>query len=116
LGSFRTAGEPYAAALKGMIAFIADGPEGLLVLDVADPKAIKAVGAASIEGFANGIAVDGTIAYVSDESYGLRMFDIGDPAAPKLVGGFRTPGEPATVRVSDGLIILPDSFSLFLFK
>ena len=49
-------------------------------------------------------------------AYGLRTFDVSRPASPKPAGGFPTPGEPYGVRVEGGLIVLPDSFSLFILK
>jgi hypothetical protein len=74
------------------------------------------IGSAPFDGFANGVAIRGDFAYVSDETFGVRKFDVSRPASPKAAGGFKTPGEPYGVRVEGDLVIVPDSFSLFVLK
>ncbi len=74
------------------------------------------IGSAPFDGFANGVAIRGNFAFVSDETYGVRRFDIKQPASPKPAGSFKTPGEPYGVRIEGDLVIVPDSFSLFILR
>ena len=64
-----------SVAIAGNHAYLADGPNGLLIVDVADPAAPKAVGFFRKDGGADAVAVSGHYAYIADDglcSYARR--------------------------------------------
>jgi len=63
--------------------FLADGADGLRVIDVADPTAPREVAAAGTPGFAQAVAVEGALAAVAALDGGLRLFDVGRPEDPR---------------------------------
>ena len=78
--------------VSGNYAYIADGSDGLIVLDVSNPGSPKLVGSYDTDGTAYGVYVNGNYAYVTtqhvnnQEVGGLVVFDISDPTNPTLIG------------------------------
>jgi hypothetical protein len=64
LPSFKTPGGAVRMALKGSLAYIADGPEGLQVVDLADPAAPKIVASSKTTAPARDVAVADSFVYV----------------------------------------------------
>lgn len=79
----------------GDLAYVADGPGGLAVLDVSDPLAITMLGRVGFEGVAHDLTVNGDVVYVAAQSGGLVVVDVADPTAPTVA---------ATVPVSGSAI------------
>ncbi len=116
LGSLKLDGEPYGVAVQGRLAFVASGPAGLKIVDVSRPEAPKVVGTFPSGDFANGVAVKDEFVYLSDGKAGIMKIEVKDPAAPRLVAAFDTPGEAMGVRLSFGLLLVPDADSLLILK
>src|SRR5690606_1021326 len=74
LGQVQGIGFAFDAVLKGDLAFVASGRNGLLVVDVSDPAAPRVLGAERNLGFVSSLALapDGRI-YVADREGG-RLF------------------------------------------
>ncbi len=71
------------------LAYAADLGQGLVILNVADPKAMKKVGQFKLaKNFAVGVHVEKNIAYVADRWNGLLAVDISSPAHPTLLAQF----------------------------
>ncbi len=96
LAAARAGTEPWNC---GPYAYVADGLEGLRIIDVGIPFAPVEVGFYDTPDYAWGVFVSNGFAYVADEGSGLRIIDVGDPGAPIEVGFYNTPGSARDVFV-----------------
>ena len=81
-----TAARPaHGLAVVGRYAYIADGADGLRIVDVSDPQAPTAVGRCDTPGSASDVSVCWSYAYVADGDAGLQVVDVTDPAHPAIV-------------------------------
>jgi hypothetical protein len=90
---------PMAIQVKGNFAYIGDGSEGLVVLDITNPSNPSLVGNHDSRGIRD-LAIDGNYAYLARYNDGLRVIDISTPASPTTKGDFDTPGNAEGVYVS----------------
>jgi hypothetical protein len=93
-----------AVAIAGDHAYIA-GRRELLIADVSDPSAPRAVGDVRLPDrvWAEDVAVSGSyayVAYVADGRSGLRVIDVSTPSAPVEVGWKLFTGSARSVAVS----------------
>lgn len=87
LGSFTTNGSARDIAIRGDRVFVADGTEGVLVVDVSDPLVPKPLGAFRLPFDTVRLEVEGDLLFAVDWVTGLHIFDIsGDPAAVGTYG------------------------------
>ncbi|MDA3809820.1 MAG: hypothetical protein PF518_05745 [Spirochaetaceae bacterium] len=87
LGSFSSTSGERALIAKGDFVFIADGQDGMLILNVADPITPKLHGVVDLNN-AMDVDISGNYAYVADYSEGLKIIDISDSRFPYLVGSY----------------------------
>ena len=66
--TFRTPGRPQRVAIKGALAYVADGKEGLQVVDLSTPSAPRIVGAYKTTSLARDVAVTDSLVFVIDGS------------------------------------------------
>jgi len=78
VGSVDTPGYAFDIYVSGSYAYIADGHEGLQVIDIADPTSPTIVGSVDTTDQAYGVYGSGTYAYVADYSAGLLVIQIFD--------------------------------------
>lgn len=83
--------------------FAAAGLEGLLVLDVSDPKAPQQVGVLDGLGIAMSVAVAGATVFVADETGWLHVVNVAEPSQPRVVGRVAVPGPASRLSVAGGL-------------
>lgn len=88
--------------LAGSMAYLADGVDGLRIIDVTNAQAPAIVGTAPVPpgGDFASVASDGTYAYVLDAQHGLVVIDVRQPPSPKTV---------STLKLVDGMIPPPGS-------
>jgi hypothetical protein len=100
--------EPYA--------YVANGDQGVKVLDVSDVHNISAVGEIDTPGTATSLALDGQYLYVADGDAGVRMINVSLPENPVEAGAYDTPGYTVGVAVRGGRVYVADSSGgLFMF-
>ncbi len=89
--------------VSGHYAYLADGPRGLLIIDVTDPTNPQIVGnyPAQDGASAAGVYVQDTIAYVAMADSGLRILNVADPQNPVEISGLVLDHEIVTVVVRD---------------
>ncbi|MFN7964796.1 MAG: hypothetical protein U0V87_03795 [Acidobacteriota bacterium] len=82
-----TPGSPSGIWLEGKRLFVADGPAGLTILDVANPASPRMIGNTVPPSGAQTTAVQvvGGYAYLSDFFQGLAVFDVRRSAAPNTL-------------------------------
>ena len=107
-GSYDTSGYAQDVAVSGGDAYIADGNNGLVVVDVSDPTDPVRVGGYYDSNYAQGVAVSGDYAYVADGTGGLVVVDVSDPPDPTWVGGYDASDYAYGVAVSGGYAYVAD--------
>lgn len=73
--------------LQGKYAYLAAGSAGLVIVDVADPAAMRVVGRyrTTAGNYAQDVTAAGSRVYLVDRLNGLYVIDVQDPANPKLI-------------------------------
>ncbi|MHB1037580.1 MAG: Ig-like domain-containing protein, partial [Pirellulales bacterium] len=110
LGGYDTVGPLYGVVLLGTLAYVADGPAGLVILDVTNSAAPVRLGGYDTAGYAEGVAVSGTLAFVAEGDSGLHIIDVSNPAAPVRLGGYDTSGYAENVAVSGTVAYVADGY------
>lgn len=107
-GGFRRVGtasglpNAWGVRVRGTTAFVSDGLQGLVVVDVSDPASPAVVGRVETGGQARGLAMDEDTVYVAAGSGGLVVVDVSDLAAPTVLSRTLMPGSAIRVDYSDG--------------
>lgn len=92
IASLETPGDAYAVATYDFIAYVADGPAGVQVIDWADPEHPKLL--TTLAPRPNGDirtkpAVQGTRLYIADDNWNsIHIYTLTDPANPTLIGEY----------------------------
>ncbi|UCC76379.1 MAG: hypothetical protein JSW37_12850, partial [Anaerolineales bacterium] len=84
--------------LLGQYAYLADGSEGLHVIDISDPATPEIVGSLPLPGSARDVRVHGSSAYVAAEAAGLHVVSIDLPESPKLARSIPIPGNTTSLH------------------
>ncbi len=87
-------------------AFVADGPNGLFVIDVIDPAAPRLVGQLEDTDNARGVFATGGYAFVADGGAGLAVVDVSTPARPRLAGRLATDGPAVRATVTGDIALV----------
>ncbi len=114
VGFLETAGGAERVAVSGHYAYLADGVDGLRILDVSDPTHPVEVGFLETAGPAIGVTLSQGRAYVSDTLRGLRVIDVRDPTQPTEVGWYDTGGFANGVALSGTRAYVADGGGLFV--
>ena len=97
--------------IEGDYAYIADGNNGLKILDVKNPSIPQVVGFYDNQtGFASDLSVSGNYAYIADGFDGLKVVDITNPATPTLTASYANVSYANDVAVAGDYIYLADGF------
>lgn len=89
-GSFRTGFSASDVEVVGSMAYLADGANGLQVLDVSDPAAPKLRWSMESEDSSQVVKLDGTNVYLADRAGGLVILDARNPASPVRLGSLKS--------------------------
>ncbi|NRD46955.1 Ig-like domain-containing protein, partial [Corallococcus exiguus] len=94
--------------LRGTLAAVAAGTEGLVLVDVSDPAHPVRMGDIDVKGFATDVRLAGDLAYVAAGAAGVAVVDISDPASPQLryhVTGAQAGSTYAAVLTPGGRVV-----------
>jgi hypothetical protein len=94
--------------INGDFAYIAAGPAGLHVINVADRKHPILVSTLPLSGNANDVKIQATLAFVAGGSSGLHIVDVVDPQNPRLVNTVDTPGNAIDLAIAGDTIYVAD--------
>jgi hypothetical protein len=90
------------------IAYIADGVEGLCILDISDPYAPIETGRLRTRRNTRVIEVVGGFAYMAIDTDGLTVIDISDSTNPLALGSNTTPSQPADMALAGDYAYVAD--------
>jgi hypothetical protein len=88
--------------------YLADGPEGMHVIDFNNPLAPEVIGSLPLSGFAHDVVVSGDHAYVATGSTGIQVVSVAEPQLPLLERSLRVAG------TASSLCVAPDEASAFV--
>ena len=88
IGQFDDGGYTGDSFILGDYAYIADGSDGLEIIDISDPTAPTEVGQYDDGGWVYSVFILESYAYITEYDYGLKIIDISDPTAPTEVGQY----------------------------
>jgi hypothetical protein len=110
-GHFDTSGDARNVAVISNYAYVADGDNGLVILDISNPKTPVLVSSYDTAGIAYDVAVSNGYAYVADGANGLVIVSITNKANPSLAGWTNTSGTASGVAVQSNYVYLADGES-----
>ena len=84
IGFFKTEGMAHSVFVDGDYAYVADGPCGLVIIDISNSPMTNFVSSFDTEGNASGIFVVDNYAYVADGDNGLLVINVQDKRQPVL--------------------------------
>jgi hypothetical protein len=86
-----TSGRARGVATQDQYAFVADGDDGLKILNISNPTNLKQTGAVGLPGFAGRVAVEGYLAVVTDTTQNrVHVVDVSDKFSPVLKWTYKT--------------------------
>jgi hypothetical protein len=103
-----TAGSATNVEISGNIAYVADGYNGLVSIDVSTPSNPKLLGSYDTLGYSNNVTISGNKAYVSDYDKGVTIVDISNPSQMQLIGTYQTLGNVVDTAVSNGVLYIAE--------
>ena len=106
-GAFDTPGVAYDVAVSDGIAYIADGPAGVQVIDVHNTNAPVLITTIPTPGPAYAVAADGNDLYVAGR-FGAWKLDICNPAAPVIRAVSSIPANGVSVALSTSAVLVAD--------
>ena len=121
LGSWPTSREARRVFVEGDTAYIANGEDGLIILDVSDPSRPQKIGSYALANARNVVVAD-HIAYVIEQgqvsggralSDRLVFLDVKIPSVPRLLGEY-TPEGVYAHRSLDNLVVVGETIYLAL--
>ena len=107
VGRVTSISEIYGIDISGNYAYIANGNDGITIVDFSDPTSPTILGSYDTDGFARDIAISGNYACVADVS-SLIIVDVSVPSSPTLAGTYDTIGFANGVTVSGNYAYVAD--------
>ncbi|MFO1459104.1 MAG: Ig-like domain-containing protein [Verrucomicrobiota bacterium] len=104
IASVDTPGDARDVAVGDSMALVADGPAGVAVVNLSDPRRPTLLTRIPGSGEANGVAVEGRFGAVAFGSGGVAVLDLSDPAAPQISATVSLPGITRTVLIRDARV------------
>ena len=100
--------------MAGNYAYVADGNNGLVIVDISNPASPTLKGSYDTAGFAEDVVVAGNYAYVADGNNGFVIIEISNPASPTLAGSYDTVGYAQDVDVAGNYAYVADGKNGFV--
>jgi hypothetical protein len=98
-GYCATPGEAKDVVVSGRYAFVADGDQGLQIIDTYDSKNPTIIGNVETSSYAKGVYVKDNYAFVAVDDRGIDIVDVQDATNPSLISSLDTPGNANAVSV-----------------
>lgn len=108
IANFDTSGESHGVFMTDNLVYIADGCNGLQIIDISTPAKPVLRGYLQTYNALQVMVVDNK-AYVADAQNGLLIIDVSNPETPTLLGSYDTPGSAVDVFVSETTAYIADT-------
>ncbi len=106
VSDFDTPGSSRGVAVKDNLLFVADGRNGLLIVNIATPGEMSLLATVDPAGYVNSVTVDDTLVLVACGSEGLGIVNCARPEQPYLMAQIKTPYAYASGVTDDGRFYL----------
>jgi len=94
---------------RGYYAYVADGMDGLKILNISNPMGPYQIGALQLDGFNSRVDVYGHLAAVTDtEGNKVYIIDVQDPFQPRLMGTYNTLDKPVNIYYVDNVLYIAE--------
>jgi len=107
---------PYGITSIGDRVYIAEGPNGVVVVDVSDVGNIVRLGQTGSADWAVDITYSDSLLYLSDFDCGVRVYNPFAAEIPRYYGYLETPGRVNECAVSNGICALADWYDLTIAR
>lgn len=94
--------------VEGKYAYIANGVNGFLIINISDKQNIHTEGRVDTPGYANSIFILDEYAFVADGENGIQVIDLTDKKNPIIINSYDTPGYAFDVFVNEGIAYVAD--------
>ncbi len=101
-------GWSYGIFVSGDFVYLANGNDGLAIVNIKDTKNPYLESQIDTNGYANAVFVYNDIAYVADGNSGLQIISIKDKANPEFLFNFNTKGYASDLFVDEKNVYLAD--------
>jgi hypothetical protein len=109
LGTFPSGGECQGGLLAGDLAYVGQGNQGIIIVNIEDPRIPSIVTAFTDSiGFVNSMALRDTVLAVANRWRGLLIVDVSDPSSPAYMGEVDTGREVTRVGISSEMAYVVD--------
>ena len=125
MGEYLADGFPRGIASSGTLVFVADQPNGLVIVDVTAPTTPEVVAVLSLGSDPNTrvIVPDQTpagqseppIACIVSNQAGLQVIDLSDPKSPRVAAPVATRGQPRSVAMQNNQVYVISENTLEVF-
>ncbi|MFO1458325.1 MAG: hypothetical protein U1G08_02880 [Verrucomicrobiota bacterium] len=109
VGNLRTDNYANKVQVVDSLAYVADGLEGLQIMDVHNPEVPVRLGRLKLAGDTRDLHVQGNLVYAACAAAGLQVVDVSHPELPALVGGIPTGGMAVAVTVVGSTAYVADA-------
>ena len=94
--------------IKNNYAYLASGEEGLVIINITDPKNPVKIKSLNTQGTANGITILNNYVYIANGEKGLTIIDISNVNNPFITGSIDTDGISKEIIVSGNYVYIAD--------
>jgi len=101
VGTYNTDEWANAVYVDGNYAYVGDGLDGLLIVNITNPSNPTLVGSYNTPSSARDVHKLGNFAYIADSQSGLQIINVSNPVNPLLAGNFNT-------TRADGVFVIND--------
>ena len=92
----------------GDFLFVADGGDGIKIIDISTPSSLSVIASLNTSGSAKDLAISGNHLFVAVGANGVDMIDISNPENPLLISNYNTTGYASRVSANDSLVAVSD--------
>ncbi len=114
-GYIDTPGNATAVLVDGGIAYVADGPSGIQIVDISDPSAPVIIGSADTPGNAVKLAMQGNTLFVADRTGGVQVFDVSTPTSPVAVANIAI-SDAYEIDLMGGVLVIGASDGVYTYS
>ena len=99
--------DTYDIQIEGNIAYIADGKNGFVILDISNPNHRNLLGTYKIDDInVQKVVIQENLGFLADEIKGLLIFDISDSTNPLLISSFNLQSNIHSIFIDENIVYI----------